>query len=365
MVTQGKAKSRVISFDVARALAVFLVVLCHAAEAIYPNEALTNNHSKLIFIITFTIGRIGVPFFLFLTGALVLKKRIDSDKDVLHFYKKNLLPLFIVNTVWIVLYNLYFLVCGQGDKATLDAFFRELFLVDLVPVPNMWYMPMILGVYVAIPFVAKIAKSFSKKGLALASVVVFAACFVVPLINVILQICGVDSKQLLLHYPDVSFLGGVYGLYIFVGYWLASKEIKIKLKTIWLLLIALLSFGITCLIQFISFGEGSHYKYYVWYNFPFLLVCGACLFEIINRFDYKKISKRVLSVINFISRASLGIFFLHIVTQQLMYYSIATLGIMLPVKLIILAILNFVLCVVVCYLLSKIKFIGRWVLLIK
>ena len=160
-------------------------------------------------------------------------------------------------------------------------------------------------------------------------------------------------------------MGGVYGLYIFVGYWLASKEIKIKLKTIWLLLIALLSFGITCLIQFISFGEGSHYKYYVWYNFPFLLVCGACLFEIINRFDYKKISKRVLSVINFISRASLGIFFLHIVTQQLMYYSIATLGIMLPVKLIILAILNFVLCVVVCYLLSKIKFIGRWVLLIK
>ncbi len=365
MVTQEKVKSRVISFDVARALAVFLVVLCHAAEAIYSNEALTNNHSKLIFIITFTIGRIGVPLFLFLTGALVLKKQIDSDEDVLHFYKKNLLPLFIVNTVWVVLYNLYFLVCGQGDKVTLDAFFRELFLVGLVPVPNMWYMPMILGVYVAIPFVAKIAKSFSKKGLALASVVVFAECFVVPLINVILQICGVDSKQLLSFDLDVSFLGGAYGLYIFIGYWLASKEIKIKLKTIWLLLIALLGFGITCLIQFISFDEGSHYMYRVWYNFPFLLVCGVCLFEVINRFDYKKINKRVLSVINFISRASLGIFFLHIVTQQLMCHFVTALGIMLPVKLIILTILNFILCVIVCYLLSKIKFIGRWVLLIK
>ena len=36
-------------------------------------------------IIFFTVGRLGVPIFLFLTGALTLKKQIDTDEDVLKF----------------------------------------------------------------------------------------------------------------------------------------------------------------------------------------------------------------------------------------------------------------------------------------
>ena len=362
---QGKVENRIISFDVARALAIFLVVLCHAAEVIHANNAPTSNYSNAIFIVAFTLGRIGVPLFLFLTGALVLKKQINSDDDVLHFYKKNLLPLFIVNAVWVLLYNLYFLIGHQGQEVTLGAVIRELFLIDLVPLPNMWYMPMILGMYVGIPFVAKIVKSFSGKSLVLGGLVVFVLCFIIPFINVILQICGVEDTQLLSPALDISFLGGTYGLYILIGYLLTNKKVKIKIKTSWLLLIALLSFGITCLIQLVSLGDSSHFIYRVWYNFPFLLICGACLFGLINKFDYKGINKKALGVINFISRASLGIFFLHIITQQLVYSCIISLGVMSPIKLMLLSSLNFALSAIICYLLSKIKFISRWVLLIK
>ena len=363
MVEERKLKKRIVSLDVTRALAIFFVVLCHAVEPIYTYGIPPNNSSKIISILAFTVGRIGVPLFLFLTGALILKKQINDDKGVLHFYKKSLLPLIIVNIVWVLIYSIFFTLSGRSDEVTIDAIIKEIFLVKTVPLPNMWYMPIIIGMYIGLPFVAKIVKTFSKKGLALATIVVFIFCFIVPFVNVILSMCSIEEKWLLSMPLDLSFLGGAYGLYILIGYMLVNEKIKIKL--IWLLIIMLSSFGVTWLIQFISKSEGAHYMYNVWYNFPFLLICSACLFIIINRINYKKLSKTVINIITFISKASLGIFFLHIIVQWILSPHILALNIVSPVKLLLLLFSNFVICAIICYAISKIKFLARWVLLMK
>lgn len=70
--------------------------------------------SQIFRITFFTIGRLGVPIFLFLTGALTLKKQIDTDEDVLKFYKKNLIPLLITIEIWNVFYNLFSLIMNKN-----------------------------------------------------------------------------------------------------------------------------------------------------------------------------------------------------------------------------------------------------------
>ena len=76
-------KKRRIELDIARTIAIICVVLCHASEAIYkPNSNMwgtLSDQSKLFFIIVFTIGRIGVPIFIFLTGTLILNKKFQKD----------------------------------------------------------------------------------------------------------------------------------------------------------------------------------------------------------------------------------------------------------------------------------------------
>lgn len=360
--TEKPKQSRIISLDITRAIAVFLVVLCHATEAIYSTGALTEGSDQPFAIVTFTLGRMGVPFFLFITGALVLKKQIDTDDDVLKFYKKSLLPLVIISVVWVIIYNLFFLISGQGDDVTIEKVIREIFFVKEMPYEHMWYMPTIIGMYIGLPFIAKIVKSFSNRSLIIPAAIAFFTFFIIPFINLLLAITGASDKALSPSL-DLSFLGATFGLYILVGYMLTN--IKAKVSSVWLLTVALLSFIITFLVQLVSRSPQSYTLYSVWYNFPFLLICSACLFYSINHVSYAKLNKRFLAFITFVSKASLAIFFVHIITQSLLMQYISPLEIASSAKLLILLVANLCGSIIICYVLSKIKFLSKWVLRIK
>lgn len=158
--------------------------------------------SQVFRIIFFTVGRLGVPIFLFLTGALTLKKQIDIDEDVLKFYKKNLLPLFITIEIWNVLYNLFnWLITG---KFSIEMLLKNIFFLEEVHMSNMWYMPMILGMYIAIPFIAKLVKIFSLKTIKIPMIIVFISCILFPSINIILNIFRVNGYKMIL---NLNFLG--------------------------------------------------------------------------------------------------------------------------------------------------------------
>ena len=105
-------EKRNIKLDVARTFAILCVILCHSVETLYnftpQGWKVLSNQSRIFMFATFTIGRLGVPIFLFLSGALLLKKNIESDVDVINFYKKSWLPLFIVNECWVIIYNIFF-----------------------------------------------------------------------------------------------------------------------------------------------------------------------------------------------------------------------------------------------------------------
>lgn len=85
-------KNRIIYLDIARTFAIILVVLCHSVTLIYKMNLqewnLISLNAKIFKTIIFTLGRMGVPLFLFLTGYLLLNRKYDNDADIKKFYKK-------------------------------------------------------------------------------------------------------------------------------------------------------------------------------------------------------------------------------------------------------------------------------------
>ncbi len=361
-------KKRIISYDVARTLAIFLVVLCHATELTYTlcfkQPELVGGSTKLIASALFTLGRLGVPLFLFLTGALVLKKQINKDDDVLVFYRKNLLPLVVVNFSWVIIYNIFFLLNGHSDYVSIGNIIKEALFMKTVPLMNMWYIPMIVGIYIGIPFVAKLVKLFSKKSLLIGTFIVFVSCFIFPFISFLMKTRGISPEYQPITVLDLSFLGGTYGLYILIGNWIANEK-ECKIKSLWLVIGTIASFLSACAWQVFTKSPGSHPEYSIWYNCPFILISGIGIFMLINSINFSKLNKKVISFITFISKSSLAVFFIHIILQTILTSIIAPLQIFMLAKFAILLVTSFCGSILICYILGKSKILSRYVLLIK
>lgn len=80
---------RVPLYDIIRIFAILCVVLCHSSEVAYLPLV------SIPYAVLHFIGRLGVPLFFFLTGALVLSKRFDSPEGIRRFYTHNLIGLLV------------------------------------------------------------------------------------------------------------------------------------------------------------------------------------------------------------------------------------------------------------------------------
>ena len=223
------SKKRNINIDIIKTIAILLVILCHCTEHIYNMKRGSFSVQSTIFAIsTFTIGRIGVPLFLFVSGVLLLNKTIEDDSDVFSFYKRNLLPLFIANERWVIIYNCFLCLINNNYLISLGNVVKQLLLMEYVPLSNMWYMPMILGLYLCIPFVAKIVKQFSYKTFLILLAFIFIVNFWFPTINILFNIYSIDNVYK--SFLDLNFLGGVFWFYVIVGYYIFYEKIKNVIK---------------------------------------------------------------------------------------------------------------------------------------
>lgn len=360
---ENSYKKRIIQFDITRTLAIFCVVLCHCVETIYAMSSKNISFkSKIVMGVSFTIGRIGVPLFFFLTGALILRKTIEKDEDVLTFYKKNLIPLIVTNEIWVIIYNLFFYLAKQTDKLTLTNIIKELLFLKQVPAPQFWYMPVIVGIYIAIPFVAKIVKTFSIKSLIVPLIFLIVSNFLLSTINNFFMIFGSNERWNLL--MDLTFLGGGYGTYILIGYYINNSKIKINKIFTWIFVI--ITFLLAVAMQFISHCNFTVEVYNIWYNNIFLLCCTSGIFILLKDMDEKKINAKLSKIFIYISKISFGIYLIHYIVMYLIKPYIVKVGLLnKPIKIILLFVLTSLASIFSIYILSKVKCIKKYVFRIK
>lgn len=273
------------SLDRVRALAALLVVLNHAAETLFalaPEPVATMSvPARLLGFSAFTLGRLGVPLFLMLTGYLLLPRSYEGER-LERFYRRNLLPLLLSWELWVVIYNIYIALRDQ-QAFDFGMYLRNALLLEHVELPHSWYLPMILGVYLFLPFFAEALRSVRARTAVILGAVVYFYFFITPSLNLPRLAADLPRERQLLTQPDFMFSGGVYGLYLLLGYAVSKNRERLQGPKVTILSAAVLLvcfvFTVWCQLRLHAAG----YAYNVWYSFAAVPVMSLALFLLLLR----------------------------------------------------------------------------------
>lgn len=343
------SKNRIEWIDLVRAIAILTVLYIHATDGIYiiSSDAILNHTlaSRIFQFGSLFIGRIGVPFFLMITGYLLLDRNYD-DMKTKKFWSKNCKTLIIVTLIWAAIYavTLQFVTVGSSAVNTVEA--GNLFF------SHMWYMPMIIGMYLSMPFVASALHHFDKKTIFQAMVVFSLLAFAMPFVTTIFDMQGI--KNVTIQY-SLGFSGGVYGIYIILGYLVKKGMFKDMSKAkLWILTIV--SFLICLGFQYYAFTKD--YNFFLWYEFPFILLGSFALFELCSRME----SVRFYSGIKVFSKYSFAVFLIHNLFRLPLLPLVVMLPVTEPVKAIILWILLIIFSFSAAAIIYRIPRFGKYIL---
>lgn len=351
-------KSRIQWIDYVRAAAICCVVLCHATEGIYDMNLEQINEisasSRVFCYVSFTVGRLGVPMFLMITGSLLLGREYDEN-SIRSFWRNKWFHLFVCTLFWFAVYDVL-IHFGKHVDIGIWQFGADMLLIHKVEMSHVWYMPMILGIYILIPFVSNMFIQFDLRMFCFPIIIFSFYSFVVPLIDEINQVIHPDliiSRQF-----SLGFSGGAYGLYLIYGY-LVKKGIFKKVKSILLLIISMVALGGTVALQIWSYRCGVGYN--VWYDCLFLLIGSVSIYELGSRMHLTY----GYSAIKHIADYSFPIYLTHNIMRGLFKSRIRALPIKLPVKVLVLWIICMVMGLLISILISRIPKFGKYLLYMK
>ncbi len=238
--------------DLLRFIAIFNVLVCHSVQMIYGDDinylSSMSFRTKIFHELAFSAGRIfGVPIFLMITGYLLLSNKYDGEATS-KFWKNNLLHLFFCTIIWFFIYDIFLILCCRIN-ISVDTIIKDILFLHKVDMIHVWYMPMIIGMYLFIPFISKALEIVDNpKVIAIVVLYVFVVFSVIPFANLLLITNG---REQLFSQFNGGCSGGIYGLYIIIG-WIIKKY-NINIKHSILITIIIISYLATVLIQLYFF----------------------------------------------------------------------------------------------------------------
>ena len=167
------AKNREFSFDLLRIVSAFAVVMLHVSGGflqIDDMKAPTNCHFPIMLLNH--IVRFAVPCFFMLSGAFILAD--ERNADYKYFYKKSFRNIGITSVIFCVLYVIFgvakllagvFIFKKHGTDHVLPGLisvFKNILIGN--PYYHLWYLFTLLGLYLAVPFVIRLAKNLQAGG---------------------------------------------------------------------------------------------------------------------------------------------------------------------------------------------------------
>ena len=346
------------NYDIIRVIAISLVVICHSVEMVYFENSNVSVQYNLFYILCHSISRLGVPLFLYLTGTLLLNKKFETNNDIKKFYKHNFLTLIIVCEIW---YMCYYLLDMFVFEKTL--YFKEFIQIVMFlkpyPLSHAWYLPMIIGIYLTIPFISILVNKYSKAIKYIMYINIFYV-FIIPFINVVLELLKVDYQ--LINAFNMPFGGGCYGIYLLIGYFISQRYDNEKGSKKWNNYLLILIFALT-----FAFNIFVRYKLNCdsWYNSLTVLVCSYCIYVLSLKIKIN--STIVKKWLEKLSVCSFGVYLIHkpIINLLNKLNLINNTSYVLPVKVLLYFLLSLIISYILAIIISKFKPLKKYVLFIK
>lgn len=213
-------------------------------------------------------------------------------------------------------------------------------------------MPMIIGMYLSLPFVASTLSHYKPKTIEQATIVFSLLAFLLPFISLLFDMEGIRNISIQF---CLGFSGGIYGIYIILG-WLVKKGQFKKYSSNKFRLLAIVSFLICVLFQYYAYIRG--YPFLLWYEFPFILTGSLALFELCSR--RKKV--RGFKGVQFLSKYSFSVFLIHNLFRIPLLPLVIFLPFTEPVKAIILWILLIIFSYAAAAIIYRIPQYGKFIL---
>lgn len=286
--------------DMLRIAAMFAVVWAHvsAPYAVMRLPGVTREN-WLIGTGFFYLGRIGVPTFLMISGALVLKP--DSSESIFRFYWRRLPRIMIPLVLWKLIY--YFLLVRPAD-------FNVVSIVKFMLDKNyaFWFMYMIACVYLAAPFLSRMVKA---GGLGL--ILAFAAIsFTTYLVGFWFQLHPGFKNG----FSEYDGFFSNYIAYFLLGFLLRHVEIPRCFRRPWLLsaCIAAPVVVMVAATAWIIPQYSTTVNPLLDNQLPLMLIMTTSLFIAFRQWfpEGRRCSARTQRVVQTIASAGLGVYMLHL-----------------------------------------------------
>ena len=331
-----------------RVLATVCVVLLHvASSALYKYNQVPNSHWWIGNVYD-SFVRFSVPLFLMITGTLLLSKKYVYPI----FLKRKVLRIFFPFVFWTTIYIVYnFIEPPQfnGKLASQSNFEWILQQAKDGSSYHLWYMYMLLGIYISIPFLAKIIAKVRKLYLGL-----FLLIWVLFISLSTSYTSNSNFEWNLWYY--LGYLG-----YVVLGYYLSIINTKSKR----IVAIAVVTFFIGLFITvygtyYYTDKIGLFYKNYYSYLIPNVLLMATSVYVLLKNVDIR-LNGVLKSARNIIDKHSYGIYLSHIfVLNYLIMYGIDWDLIHPLIGIPLTTIITLILSVAIVYLISKIP-LGKYI----
>jgi len=337
------------SLDITRIIAVLAVVMIHCSASfvleykVFSNEFIYGNLFD-------SISRIGVPLFLMISGALFLDERKEITlKNIL---SKNVKNLAIITIAWAVIYSAaYNVILPILFNSTINV---NNIVQDIINDHyHMWYLYMIMGLYIATPFLKKFVCE-KNKGMVLFFIFI-SLCFqfLTPVINAVSKL-GLNLS-FISEWTDkfhLDFFGG-YTTYFIVGWYIVNVGIKQKWKRVIIYLLGIIS--VAAIILYVHF-TGDYTDVYQELGIP-VFIYSVSLFLAINNISFN-LKENVAKKIVGLSKLTFGVYIIHVMVlyifSNLLPYSKYS-GIYIVVLFVSVTVVSFL----VSYIISKIPILKK------
>ena len=222
-------RRRILYLDRLRFFAILTIILLHIIALFRWKYFNINNNYFILLTFLDSFTRVGIPIFFMLTGTLMFPKKDEKYKE---FFKNRVLKLIIAYFSFCIVYYIYNVLIGKYSFSIYE--FLRLSTSGSIAY-HLWFMPIIILIYIFIPFIKKIVLHLKNKELLNMIIIIF-----------ILGNCLIGLEAILERY-NYYLLGNftlpnliVYTNYLFIGYYLSINELKVNKRLIILSIISII-----------------------------------------------------------------------------------------------------------------------------
>jgi len=343
-------QKRQYNIDLLRILACFMVVMLHVAADKWYNVPYTSFEWK-VYNVYNTAVRSSVPLFFMMSGMLFLSKESIS---VERLFKKNISKLVILYFLWSVLYAV--------DRLNLDVVLfqfngREFFDTVMLSKYHLWFLPSLASVYLILPIIHPVKDRDDGRLMYYLLGFFFLFGIVKPTLNVF--DATADLGKIL---GKFEYLFSYYAGYFVLGYVLHKNYHRIRIKSGVLLLILALVIVITAAGNYMlsdAKGERVSSMYNNYFISTFIEAC--IIYVLFLRMKTDKISEKAGKLIRKFSDCTLFVYLFHpfVINQIGGHLGIHTLAFNPIFSVPLVAILVFIICLAVGFVVSKIPYVNK------